>query len=145
MSETDRLESLYQAYIQEGTALERNRKPLQGILGLGNRPSDDPCHGRFAQSLEGLLADFQQEGISPETTRQVLEAMYQAPQEHPHPVSVYWMLVAVQTLSLPLIPRLRPSDAAALRSVYLQAYPHRWNRLPAQNKVLRALEAAERA
>ena len=51
---------------------------------------------------------------------------------------------AVQSLTAPLIPLLRPGDAAALRSSLEKTYP-RYARLPAQNELLRRLREREKA
>ena len=69
--------------------------------------------------------------------------MYSIPREHREPHSVYWMLIAVQGLSLDLIGGLVPADAAALCMGFGNRYPRR-ERLPVQNKILSALKKQSR-
>ena len=69
--------------------------------------------------------------------------IYDAPQRDRAPKCAYWMLVAVQGLTRPLLGDLAPEDAAALRRQLEKAYP-RYARMPVQNELLRELKAAER-
>ena len=134
---------LYETYIDTVENLTRKRKPGEGLLGLKGGPADDPCHDRFVDALSEAVRDFAaQEPTSAECTA-VLTYMYSAPLLHREPRSAFWMLLAVQGLSLDLIKELEPTDAASLRASYEKAYPRR-KRLPVQEKVLAALKAASR-
>lgn len=73
----------------------------------------------------------------------MLTYIYLAPKENPEPSVAYWMLMTVHGLTLTLIEQLRWEDAEALWGEYRAAYP-RWERLPAQEKVLSALDAARK-
>ena len=130
---------LYQAYIQTAEQLEADRGLGDGLLGFGKKPADDPCHTKFAGDLDHLLADFAAETPDSRSVRPVLEFIYNAPQEHRQPLSIYWMLIAVQGTTPPLIARLSPEDAAALQRQYGRDVP-RWERLPIQKEIFRLLK-----
>ena len=143
MTRLEELERLYGEYLAQAHEAEANRKPLDGAFGFGKKSEDDPCHDRFAQGLETLLRSAAEEGIDPGELRAILEYIYRAPKEHREPLAVYWMLLAVHGLTPELAGRLRREDAEALWREYRAAYP-RWDRLPAQKKVLAALDAARK-
>ncbi len=134
-----RVRALYEDYLDRVCELERNRKPGAGIFGLKGGPKDDPCHDRFAEELEKLLAEFAASDPGSEEIRAVLSYMHELPPMHREPRSAYWMLIAVHGLGLELTEGLSREDAAALRSRYARLYP-RWERLPAQKKLLAALK-----
>ncbi len=138
----DRLCAVYESYREKATAVVKNRKPGQGLFGLGRQPADDPCHDAFVEELERLLSDFAASGPESAAVRGVLDHVYHWPTAHRKPPSMYWMLIAVHGLTLDLIPLLGREDAAALRTQYAADYP-RWERLPVQKCVLAALEAGE--
>ena len=66
------------------------------------------------------------------------------PTEHREPLSAYWMLLAAHGTVLDLIPMLSPADAAELMKEYGKLY-RRWERLPVQKNVIKALQKAARA
>lgn len=138
MTLLEELQSLYAGYLIKAQQLERERKPADGLLGMGNGPASDPCHDRFAQELESLLRRM--DSLPSSELFQALSWIYNAPLSHRDIPTAYWMLQAVHGLTVPLIPRLSPEDARALRMQYQEAYP-RWERLPAQKQVLAALKA----
>ena len=138
-----RLRGLYADYCAKVAQLERERKPGAGIFGMKGGPADDPCHERFAEDLRVLLESFGAARPSGGELRDVLAWIYDAPQRDRAPKCAYWMLVAVQGLTRPLLGDLAPEDAAALRRQLEKAYP-RYARMPVQNELLRELKAAER-
>ena len=141
MNELARVQALYGAYVEKATQLEINRKPGQGLFGIGTKPADDPCHERFILDLRKLTGAFAEEGASPEAVREVLAYIFRAPLEHRDPASIYWTLIAAHSAAQDLAGRLSPADAEALRAQYARDY-RRWNRLPIQDKVLAALKDA---
>ena len=140
MADTKQIRTLYETYIETVETLERNRKLGEGILGLKGGPAQDPCHDRFLDDLTQAVEVFAAQEPSASELTEMLSYMFTVPQAHRELRSAYWMLIAVQGLSLDLIGGLDPSDAAALRKSYGKTYP-RWDRLPVQNKVLSALKA----
>ena len=139
----DSLQALYDGYLKDAIQVEKNRKPGEGIFGIGKRPSDDPCHDRFTENLKKLLEDFRAGGPESGEVRDVLRYIYRAPKEHPEPKTAYWLLIAVQSLTKELIPLLSGEDAAALAKEYTGIYK-RWERLPIQKQILDALTTASK-
>ena len=139
----DSLQALYDAYLNEAIQVEKNRKPGEGIFGIGKKPSDDPCHDRFAANLKEWLEAFGEEEPDSAAIREVLSLIYQAPKKYPEPKSSFWMLIAVQSLTTGLIPRLSEADARALVGEFAGLYK-RWERLPVQKQILDALNRAEK-
>ena len=140
----DSLQALYDGYLKkDAIQVEKNRKPGEGIFGIGKRPSDDPCHDRFAANLKEWLEAFGEEKPDSAEIREVLSLIYRAPKKYPDPKSSFWMLIAVQSLTLGLIPRLSESDARSLVGEFAGLYK-RWERLPVQKQILDALIRAEK-
>ena len=137
------LTALYESYLDEARKVELSRKPGEGIFGIGKRPSDDPCHDRFAANLKEWLEAFGEEAPDSAAIREVLSLVYKAPKKYPDPKSSFWMLIAVQSLTLGLIPRLSESDARALVGEFGGLYK-RWERLPVQRQILDALIKTEK-
>lgn len=132
------LRSLYRRYLDAAAAAERNRKPGEGLLGIGKGPADNPCHDRFAAELEALLDSIAESGPDSGVAKALLEYIYAVPRETAELKSAYWMLLAVHKLTLPLIAFLDSADAAVLLAEYEKNYPRRL-RLPPQKAVLSAL------
>ena len=130
---------LYEAYIEQVRAAEKRLKPADGLFGMGERLANAPCHDAFWEALRAFLEGTDVKS-DPGQAYQALDFIYRAPFAYPdvHP-SVYWMLLAVQGLTQPVIACLRPEDAQALYLWYQKAYPRR-ERLPVQNQVLAALK-----
>ena len=139
----EELERLYAEYLAEARRAEANRRPLDGMFGFGRKSGDDPCHERFAQELEALLKAAAEKGVASGELRGMLAYIYRAPKENREPLAAYWMLMAVHSLTPELAGRLCREDAQALWEEYQTAYPRR-DRLPAQKKVLAALDAARK-
>lgn len=143
MADTDLLDEarrLYANYEEKFQIQDQKRKPLEGAFGLGGGPGSYPCHEEFAEQLKALLHTPGAESLSPGQARQLLEYIYFAPAKHPGGQdAVYWMKLAVHSLTTQLLPRLEPEDARALYAAYQNTYPRR-NRLPAQEALLAALK-----
>lgn len=139
MDELETIRRLYADYLAETERLARERRPGDGLLGMGGGPSGDPCHDRFAEKLTAALERMAREDASADRIRAALEYIYRAPLENRENLSAYWMLLAVHGLTVELAERMDPPDKAALRRAYQRLYP-RWERLPAQKRVLDALK-----
>ena len=133
------VKKLYEEYIAEAEKLERDRKPTDGLFGMGKKTSDDPCHERFANELEAVLKSMTESKPEPEKVYEVLDYIYRMPDEHKEPITVYWMLSAVHALTIELIALLDKNYAEKLYTQYRKAVP-RWKRLPVQKKVYSELD-----
>ena len=116
------LKELYGEYLEKAFEVERNRKPGEGIFGFGKKPSDDPCHQRFLADLKDWLERFDGEEPDSASVREVLRVIFHAPKENSEPTSAYWILIAAQSLTKELIPRLSRTDADALSAEYAAEY-----------------------
>ena len=137
------VQTLYQTYLEEVERVEQERRPGEGLFGIGNKPSDDPCHERFAAGLETLLKDFEAQEPDSAQACAVLRYIYRAQLVNREPISAYWMLNAVHGLTLSLIGRLNAEDAAALREQYASDIPRR-EMLPVQKQVFSKLKQSMR-
>ena len=131
--------ALYDAYVEKVEELERNKKITAGLFGLTKGPKDDPCHDLFAQELETKLRAFAGSAPDTEEVRSLLYFIFTVPLKHKDNNMIYWMFAAVHGLTSDLISLLNRSDAEALYQQYNTDYP-RWERLPAQKKVLKVLK-----
>ena len=120
METTNEIYELYDAYIRKVKELEANRKITAGLFGITKGPKDDPCHDQFAEDLTAKINEFAASDPASEEIRSLLEYMYRIPLNYKDDSMIYYMFAAVHTLK------------------YSRNYP-RWERLPAQKKVLKAL------
>ena len=135
------LRSETETYVDFVRELERKRKPGEGIFGLKGGPADNPCHERFDQTVGQLLQDFAARKPASDTVRAVMEALFAAPKKYASsaPACAYWMLIAIQRHSLPLIDLLSSEDAFALYVRFNKDIPRR-ERLPVQTEILKKLK-----
>lgn len=138
------LRELYEEYIGQVGRLESERKPVDGLFGMGKRVSDDPCHDAFTERLKEYLEELEAEAPPSSELAEILGYIYRMPAEENAPVSTYWVMKAVHGLTADLISRLEPQDAAALYGRYTADHPKRM-RFPVQKKVIKALEHAMNA
>ncbi len=132
---------LYESYLKEAALAEYNRKPGAGIFGLKGGPADDPCHDRFAEALRLFYDELTAQKADSGTVRELMEYACAAPLRFREPRTAYWMLLAVQGLTQPLIGLLSAQDARTLAELYEKSYKRR-ERLPVQIKLIKALRAA---
>lgn len=125
--------------MEQARQVEREHKPLDGLMGFGQKTADAPCHERFAMAMETLLKAAVQENLMSDQIRAALEYIYRAPKENHEPLAAYWMLIAVHGQTLELIGLLSQEDAGTLWKEYKEIYRRR-DRLPVQKKVLAALD-----
>ena len=143
MEYLDTVRQLYEAYLAKTEQLERDRKPGDGLFGMGSGPANDPCHDRFAEELEAVLGAMARETLSSGQVRSVLEYIYRMPLENKENSLAYWMLLAVHNLTVELAQRLDAPDAEALWRDYRKKYPRR-DRLPSQKRVLSVLDTGRK-
>ena len=136
-----RLRELYESYLKEVELAEFNRKPAAGLLGLKGGPADDPCHDRFAERLHAFYDELAVRQTDSATIRALMEYSCTAPLAKDVPRTAYWMLIAVQSLTQPLIGLLNAQDAGALAELWEKSFRRR-ERMPAQIKLIKELKAA---
>ena len=144
MTAHSEIENLYRTYLEQAIRAEENRKIGEGLFGIGKKPADDPCHTQFIDSLQTALDTYADSSPASADIKEVLSLVFRFPTEHCEPASAYWMLLAAHGTVFKLIPLLSPSDAAELASEYGKLY-RRWERLPVQKDVIKALQKASRA
>ena len=142
-NETDRIRVIYADYLAAAKLAEEKQKPTDGIFGMGKKAADDPCHTAFIDTLKTALDEIAQQKPDSGTVREILSYICRMPLEYPSPVSIYWMLIAAQGLTKDLIPFLSQTDAAALADEFGKQYG-RWERLPVQKELFRALQKASK-
>ena len=77
-------------------------------------------------------------GADSAAVREVMEYVISAPQKADAPRAAYWMLIAVQGLTRPLLPLLSASDAGTVCALLEKIFP-RSQRLPVQDELRREL------
>lgn len=134
------LDQAFADYRRDLETYERTRKPTDGLLGFGRSLKDDPCHDRFdervKQAVDGLCAA----PPSPEDAERAVRALILWDDDPSWPLAAQWMLRAIERHSLPLIPFLSREAAASLCRAYAGRY-RRWERLPVQQDIYKALKA----
>lgn len=129
--------TLYTDYLEETTHLIEKYRPGDGLFGMTAGPKSDACHERFITALEQLLSPC--DLVPSQEASDVLQFIYSIPTKHRNPNYVYWTLMAVHALTLPVIEQLSPEDAEAVQQKFETLIPKN-ERLPAQKKVVSALK-----
>ena len=132
------LRAIYEAYLDRTLSVERSQKIGAGWFGLKGGVADDPCHDRFADELRAYFEELAQSGADSAAVREVMEYVISAPQKADAPRAAYWMLIAVQGLTRPLLPLLSASDAGTVCALLEKIFP-RSQRLPVQDELRREL------
>ena len=130
--------------MEQAHQVEQERNPLDGILGFGTKSADAPCHDQFIKAMGSVLNTTAEDNLNSKEIREVLEYIYRAPKENQEPLAAYWMLIAVHGQTIDLIKNLNREDAGTLWAEYKKIYRH-WDRLPAQARVLAALDRARKS
>ena len=125
----------YETAVREASA---RKTPGSGLLGMGPKRGDDPCHEAFDRKLAALFAAMAAGDAPVGDAAEAIGLLLRAEDDKPWPVEARWMLVAVQRHALPLIPRLPAPRRRELLLAYKKRYP-RYRRLPVQNEILKAL------
>lgn len=131
------LQQLYDAYLREAEEVRKNTPGMQGYMGMGNDPKQNPCHMAFYRKVEDWVCRFLQ---SAPDSRQVYEAVFyilQAADSH-RGTDAYWYYFASQGLLKPLIPLLTTEDCRNLRDWYGEHYPKK-ERLPVHTQLFKIL------
>ena len=133
------LEEAFAAYRQDLDNYEKKRKPTDGLLGFGHSLKDDSCHERFDERVQQAIGQICNITPSPEQAERAARLLLTRDDLPSWPLAAQWMLRAIERHSIPLIPFLSEEAAAAFLKEYSARYK-RWERLPAQKEVLKALK-----
>jgi hypothetical protein len=134
------LRRIYDEYLSDATRIASMYKPTDGLLGVGRGPGSDPCHDRFTERLERAVESIAASAPPSPVVAEALRFIYETPLKYQGNSLVYWMLLAVHSLTEKLVVLLLPEDAAGLCARYNEVYP-KSERLPAQKKILALLKA----
>ena len=135
------LQAVLDTYDGDVREVEKKRRPMDGVLGFGRAPADDPCHGRMDKAVEELFAAAGD--ASAEEAADALELLLGAAGAYEGPEYAKLSLVAAQRHALETAARLRAEDATRLLDAYMKAYPRK-RQFPIQKKIVQALEKAAR-
>ncbi len=141
MNEVEELRSVLQEYAEAVQRVEGSKRPFDGVLGLGRRPSDDPCHGVLEEKTAALMQRAEEETHAPEEYDGLVSALLRAGKAYVGPGYARLALIAVQRHALPLIPRMSPEGRRELLTWYEASYPKR-ERFPTQKQLIAALGKA---
>lgn len=140
MTSLQAIQQLYADYLEKTAQLKRQRHLGEGLLGIGGGSTQDPCHDQFVADLKSALSRVTDTRLASNELKEILEYIYWTPLDNRDNQMAYWMLLAVQGLTVTLISGLERRDAAELWNRYQDSYP-RPERLPTQKQVLNALHS----
>ena len=138
MAYQEELQGILAEYDQAVQELQKKRKALDGILGLGNHPGNAACHELMDRQVEALCRKAGEEG-SPGERAALVRTIFETESAWRGPEYARLMLVAIQRHTLGILPGLEKADRDALAAWYQKQYPRR-KRLPVQEQVLAALK-----
>ena len=133
--EMDAMMAEYDAAVVE---VQKKRKPLDGVLGLGSHPGDAACHEILDGKVQALCQRAETEA-DPGEKKELLEEIYRLPGRWNGPEYARLMLIALQRHTLGLIPGMDVEDRKSMAEWYQKEWP-RVQRLPIQDSVLKALK-----
>lgn len=146
MEYTEELRRILEIYREAVARVEKNKKPYDGLLGMGKKPSDDACHEQMDQGVAALIqrvagVNDEAAGVvpaDPSAVDALLSGLMHAAKEFDGPEYARIALVAAQRHGIPLIPRMTAAGRAELCAWYDKAYPRRL-RFPIQKQIVDAL------
>ena len=132
------MDALLREYDRAVAELQRTRKPLDGVLGLGSHPGEADCHEILDGKMQALCQRAETEA-DPAEKRDLLDHLYHLPGRWEGPEYARLMLIALQRHTLSLIPGMNPEDQKAMAEWYQKEWP-RSKRLPVQDQILKMLK-----
>ena len=133
------LENAFADYRRAVDESMKRSRPTDGLLGFGRSLKDDACHDILDRQIDLSVGKLCRSGPDEATAERAVRMLLFREDLAQWPLAAQWMLIAIQRHSLPLIPFLSPGVAAALYKAYSAQY-RPWERLPAQNEILKALK-----
>lgn len=132
--------SIYDEYVAAVKKYKSELKLTDGLMGFGTKEDSFPCHNDFIQKLGSELNEISQSSPTQTEADEVLRFIYEAPLNNKKYQSAYWMMLAAHSLTECLFPLIFDEQAGELAKWYAEIYPP-YDRLPAQIKILKALQA----
>ena len=143
MNYAEELNGILEVYRFAVEQVEKNKRPYDGLLGMGRKPSDDACHEQMDRAVGDLMRraageDDQAVAADGSGTDALLTLLMRAAREYQGPEYARIALTAAQRHGTPLISGMTAEGRAKLRAWYDQAYPRRM-RFPIQKAIMEAL------
>ena len=136
---TDRLTKLTNDYIAQTDDLIQNRRPGEGIFGLPDSAKSAPCHMEYYKNMEAAVQEIAGDKPDSDTAEQLVRFLLAVEDSFPCSQLASWTLLAVQRLSLPLIPHLSTDAKKDLSSWFGKKVP-RLQRMPVQQEIYKELK-----
>ncbi|MBR3503281.1 MAG: hypothetical protein IKO07_03435 [Clostridia bacterium] len=136
----ERLRDLFDEYEVAVRQADAHRPLGSGLLGMGPKRGDDPCHEAFDRQIAALCGEIAADRPPAEEVGDAVELLLRAEDDRAWPEYTRWMLIAVQRHALPLIPLLPEARRQALYAWYKKRYPT-FRRLPVQQQLLKAFQS----
>ena len=136
---TELLTQLTKDYITETDELIAARRPGEGIFGLPDSAKSAPCHMEYYNKMEAAVRELAGDEPDPETAEQLVRFLLTAEEAFPCSKLSSWTLLAVQRLSVPLIPYLSEDKRKELCVWFGKKVP-RLQRMPVQQEIFKALK-----
>lgn len=131
---------IYDEYVAAVKKYKSEQKLTDGLMGFGTKEDSLPCHNDFIQKLSNKINIITQSSPTNTEAAEVLRLIYEAPLNNTKYQTAYWMMMAAHSLTEGLLPLISDEQAAELSGWYAEVYPP-YDRLPAQKKILKALQS----
>ena len=143
MNYTAELDTILETYRIAVEQVEKNKKPYDGLLGMGRKPSDDVCHEQMDRAVGALMRraageEEETEGADAAGMDALLFALMRAAKEYRGPEYARIALTAAQRHGIGLIPSMSAEGRKTLHDWYNRTYPRRM-RFPIQKQIMDAL------
>ena len=138
------LSEAFDIYRSELEKSLKKTKITDGLFGFGHGIKDDACHSRLDETVGELAGRIAEDGPAPEDAERAIRELLCREDRRNWINEAQWMLRAVERHAIQLIPFLTPETAGVWLKKYTAAYKP-WDRLPAQNSVVKALKERSRA
>ena len=129
------IKCLIENYLKEVDDVLRSARPFDGILGLGKRPADNPCHGIFIDNVGKAVAEVKDS----EEAFAVADELIRANENYDCSMMTSLSMTAAQGHILKLLPLLTSEQKKELK-VYFDKHIPKRKRLPVQEELYRALK-----
>lgn len=119
-------------YLAKVKEISKNTSPFAGILGFGNNPSKDSCHGEFYENVAREIGKYQGQEY------EIVKFLISADRRTDCSDTARLTLTALQSLAIPLVRRLSNEQRKEIANWYKDNVPKRtW--LPVQKDLYKEL------